>query len=82
VVQIHSPRLLRLEPAVYGHRDGRGAPGRGPGCRYFKSISDDDSFPAQINALRCIFICEFCFHFTDNTDNCCSFVRNFGSPVP
>jgi len=26
-----------------------------------RTISDDDSFPSQINALRCIFDCEFYF---------------------
>jgi hypothetical protein len=38
VVQIHSPRPLLLGPAIYGHRDGRGAPGAAPGGGCFKSI--------------------------------------------
>ena len=56
--------------------DGCGA----PGCRCFKSISDDDSFSARINALRCIFKRELLFQFTDSTDNCCSFCLEFWKP--
>src|SRR6266404_2532405 len=37
------------------------APRAWPGGRWFESICDYDSFPSQINALRCIF--DFEFHF-------------------
>jgi hypothetical protein len=74
VVQIHSPR-----PATHKTEDIN----ERLECRTRMSISADDSFPAQINALRCSFICQFCFHFTDNTDNCrCAYWKVPSAPSP
>jgi len=51
------------------------------GCRYFKSISDDDSFLAQINVLRGSFNCEFCFIFL-RTTRTTTFWRRRGRGYP
>jgi len=59
MVQIHSPRPLLLEPTVYRHTNGWGAPGRGPGGQWLESIHADHSFLSQINALRCVLNCGF-----------------------
>jgi hypothetical protein len=59
MVQIHSPRPLLLEPAIYRLTNSRGAPGPGPGGRWFKSIRPHHYFPSQFNTLRCVFYCDF-----------------------
>ncbi len=50
VVQIHSPRPLLLDPTIYGHRDGRGAPGGGQVINV-SILFVPHSFALQINAL-------------------------------
>lgn len=60
--------------------DGCGAPGAAPGCRCFKSLSDDDAFSARINALRCIFNASSCFSLRTTRTTAAVFVWNFGSP--
>jgi hypothetical protein len=75
VVQIHSPRPILLEPAIYRHREGRGAPGARPGGRWFKSICSaffcsSNQCVALRSQLRVL------LHVTDNTNNLCDLVWN------
>ena len=54
MVQIHSPRPLLLEPAIYRLTNSRGAPGPGPGGQRSKSFRGDDYFASRFNNLRCV----------------------------
>jgi hypothetical protein len=73
-------RRARLLAATYKNRKLQRAPSAWPGGRWFESIRDDDSFPYQINALRCIFDCEFYF-ILRTTRTLLWFCLEFGRPV-
>ena len=81
MVQIHSPRPLLLQSAIYEQTNGRGAPSLGPGSQWSKRIPTDHSFLSQINALRCVLNCDFYFIFADNADNIRGFCLEVRSPA-